>query len=99
MSSLQKIGVFTVLTLSSAYVYVALRGPQGLPALQDRWTEIRKLQAQNAELSREVQLRSERIQRLRDNPAEQELEIRKRLKLQRKNETTFITPDGESARP
>ncbi|MBI4905317.1 MAG: septum formation initiator family protein [Acidobacteria bacterium] len=94
--SLRKLGFLAVLTLSSVYVYLALRGPQGLPALQQRWTEIRRLQAQNAELSREVQLRSERIARLRDNPAEQELEIRKRLKLQRKNETTFITPESES---
>lgn len=96
--SLRKLGFLAVLTLSSVYVYVALRGPQGLPALQQRWMEIRRLQAENAELSREVQLRSERIARLRDNPAEQELEIRKRLKLQRKNETTFITSESETSK-
>ncbi len=89
-------GFLAVLTLSSVYVYVALRGPQGLPALRERWQEIRRLQTENAEISREVQMRTERISRLRDNPAEQELEIRKRLKLQRKNETTFITPEADS---
>lgn len=94
MSFLRTIGVVSVVALSSAYVFMALRGPQGLSSLEEKWHEIRELQQHNADLRRAVELRSDRIKKLQESPAEQELEIRKRLKLMRKGETTFITPDA-----
>lgn len=72
---------------------IALRGPQGVPALMEKRKEIRFLQEQNADLSKENEQKRDRIQRLRDSQAEQELEIRKRLKLVRPGETSFILPD------
>ena len=81
------------LTLVAAYGYRTLRGPQGLPALRERWDQIRKLEEENAALQRENDYRTQRIQKLKDNPAEQELEIRKRLKLLRPGETSFILPE------
>ncbi|MBL8218170.1 MAG: septum formation initiator family protein [Bryobacterales bacterium] len=97
MSFLRTIGVVGVVALSSAYIFMALRGPQGLSSLEEKWHEIRELQQQNADLRRAVELRTERIKKLQESPSEQELEIRKRLKLMRKGETTFITP--ETAEP
>jgi len=73
---------------------IALRGPQGVPALMEKRKEIRSLQEQNADLSKENEQKRDRIQRLRDSQAEQELEIRKRLKLVRPGETSFILPDS-----
>ncbi|MCC6392852.1 MAG: septum formation initiator family protein [Bryobacterales bacterium] len=93
MSALQKAGFLSVLTVCGVYVYMALRGPQGLPALQEKWQEIRRMQQRNAELERDVEQRAARIQRLKESPAEQELEIRKRLKMLRPGETTFIIPN------
>ncbi|MBL8177797.1 MAG: septum formation initiator family protein [Bryobacterales bacterium] len=81
------------MALSSAYIYMALRGPQGLSSLEEKWHEIRELQQQNADLRRAVEMRTDRIKKLQESPAEQELEIRKRLKLMRKGETTFIIPE------
>lgn len=92
MSAFHKVGVVVVLALSSAYVYMALRGPQGFSAVQQKWEEVRRLQLANAALKAEVAQRQERIRRLEESPAEQELEIRKRLKLLKPNETTFIVP-------
>ena len=45
--------------------------------------------------------RRERIRRLKDSPSEQQMEIRKQLKLQKQGETTFILPDSpkESQKP
>ena len=56
--------------------------------------EIRQLQEQNAALTREIEHRRDRIRRLEDSRSEQEMEIRKQLKLLRPGETTFILPDG-----
>ncbi len=77
----------------AAYGYVALQGPQGIPALQEKRREIRRMEEENANLAREIQYRRDRIKKLQDNPAEQELEVRKDLKLLRPGETSFILPD------
>jgi cell division protein FtsB len=56
--------------------------------------EILDLQEKNANLMQEIQMKRDRLKRLRDSQAEQEQEIRKRLKLLRPGETSFILPDG-----
>jgi len=78
----------------SAYGWAAFRGPQGFEALMERRREIRSLEERNALSAQENQLRRERLKRLQDSPSEQEMEIRKQLKLLRPGETTFILPDG-----
>jgi cell division protein FtsB len=77
-----------------AYAATALRGPQGVQALIEKYREIRGLEARNAAAVAENQRRRERIERLRSNASEQEMEIRKQLKLLRPGETTFILPDA-----
>lgn len=86
------------LVVMAIYGYVALRGPQGIPALRQKWTEIRQLEEENANLQRDNQYKKERIERLKNDPNEQELEIRKRLKLLRPGETTFILPEPSKSK-
>jgi cell division protein FtsB len=81
----------------AVYGYIALTGPQGIPALRSRWNEIHQLEEQNRNLERENQIRKEHLDRIQTNPAEQDLEIRKRLKVQKPGETSFILP--EPAKP
>jgi cell division protein FtsB len=84
-----------------AYGWIALRGPQGVEALLDKHREIRALQEENAVVAREIERRKERIRRLKESQSEQDMEIRKQLKLLRPGETTFILPDGpkDSSKP
>jgi cell division protein FtsB len=91
--TVRRISIGVGVVVSSVYVYMALRGPQGIPALQEKWRVIRTMQLENADLEREVRQKRDRIQRLRSNPAEQELEIRQRLKLLKPGETSFILPE------
>jgi cell division protein FtsB len=72
----------------------ALRGPQGVQSLLEKHREIRQLEEHNAALALENQRRRERIERLENSTTEQEMEIRKQLKLLRPGETTFILPDA-----
>lgn len=83
----------TVLVGMAVYGYIALSGPQGIPALRKKWTEMRQLEEDVANLNRDNQAKKERIKRLENDPAEQEMEIRKRLKLLRPGETSFILPE------
>lgn len=90
---IRRIAVLIVFVLIGVYGYLSLRGPQGVPALMDKWREIRRLEEDNANLQRENDYRRERIKKLQDSPSEQELEIRKQLKLLRPGETSFILPE------
>ena len=90
---IRRVAVLIVFVLVAVYGYMSLRGPQGIPALMDKWREIRKLEEDNASLQRENDYRRDRIKKLQESPSEQELEIRKQLKLLRPGETSFILPD------
>ena len=74
-------------------VWLAFRGPQGIQSLIEKHREISALEQQNAEKVRQNEALRERIQRLEQSGSEQELEIRKQLKLLRPGETTFLLPD------
>lgn len=80
-------------TLALAYMWMAFSGPQGIHTLIQKHHEINALEQQNAEKSREIEALRERIHRLEQSGSEQELEIRKQLKLLRPGETTFLLPD------
>ena len=87
-------GALILLAVVIAYAWIAVSGPQGLQTLIQKRDEIRRLQEQNAALHREIEYRQDRIRRLEGSRSEQEMEIRKQLKLLKPGETTFILPDG-----
>ena len=76
------------------YVLAAVKGPQGFQSLMEKRQEIRMLQEQNAEKQAEVERLRKRIDRLKESSSEQEMEIRKQLKMVKPGETTFILPDS-----
>jgi cell division protein FtsB len=76
--------------LAGSYALVTLRGPKGLPALYEKRAQIHEMEKRNEILGREIERKREHIRRLADNPGEQELEIRERLKLVRPNEKVYI---------
>src|SRR5271169_2920266 len=98
-SSVRRVIILIAFALIGAYGLVKLRGPQGLPALRGEWNEIRRLEEENASLQRENDYRRGRIKKLESSPSEQELEIRKKLKLLRPGETSFILPEQPKAAP
>ncbi len=48
-------------------------------------------------MAREIERRRDRIRRLTDSTSEQDMEIRKQLKLLKPGETSFILPDAAQA--
>ena len=95
----RRTGYIVVVGVAVIYGLVALRGPQGISALLDKRREVRMLEEQNAAQAAENERRRERIHRLEQNSTEQEMEIRKQLKLLRPGETTFILEDPPKAAP
>ncbi len=98
-SSKRRAGIAVAVVLAIAYGWVFFRGPQGFQTLLEKRREIRELEYRNDEARRENERRKERIHRLEESRSEQDMEIRKQLKLQKPGETTFILPESEQAKP
>ena len=79
--------------LVASYALVTLRGPHGVVALIGKRQQIGELEKRNAALAQEVERTREHIKRLEENPSEQELEIRQRLKRLRPDEKVYIIGD------
>jgi len=96
---MRRAGYIIAFALAVVYGVVALRGPQGVSALLEKRQEVRLLEEQNAAQAADNERRRERIRRLEESSTEQEMEIRKQLKLLRPGETTFILPDAPPSNP
>ena len=78
-----------VLTISLVAVPVLVLEPQGMPRMRAAAQELRDVEAENAELRRDVaRLRAE-VKDLRENPAAVERIAREQLGLVRKSEVVF----------
>ena len=90
--SATKLSYALAILLAAVFAALTLGGPQGVPALIQKNREIQELERRNATLAREIEQRKQHIERLRDDPTEQELEIRAREKLVRPGEKVYIYP-------
>ena len=88
------------LVTAVVYAFVTMRGPHGIAAWMEKRQEIRQLEEGNAALSRENQLKRSYIDRLMESRDEQELVIRRRLKLLKPNEKVFMKrPEDQELMP
>src|SRR5438477_12585873 len=77
--------IFLVVVTYAFFAY-----PKGMHAWQDKQRQIQEMEKKNAVLAQEVERKKEHVGRLKNNPSDQELEIRKRLKLLRPDEKSYI---------
>jgi cell division protein FtsB len=82
-----------IVLVGIVYAFVVLRGENGIPGLMAKRHQVQEFEQANQRLVREIELKKSRIQRLQDNPTEQEYEIRQRLKLARPGEKIYILDD------
>lgn len=97
--SLARYAYAIVFVMVASYAFVTLRGPKGVQALLDKQAQIRQMEKRNADLDKQIERKREYIKRLGDNPSEQELKIRERLKLVHPNEKVFITGPPAKSEP
>ena len=98
-TAIRRVAYIIAFILIGLYGYIALRGPQGIPALLEKRHAIQQLEEQNANLVRENEYKRDRIRKLKDSTSEQEIEIRKKLHMLRQGETSFILPDQPKPNP
>jgi len=96
---LRTIAYTGVLFVAAGYAWFTLTGPHGVQALREKRESITTLQQENSLLRQEIDRRRDRILKLKDNRDEQDLEIRRRLKLIRPGETYLLLPPGQQTEP
>ena len=80
-----------VFLMAATYAFFAF--PKGMQAWHEKQRQIQAMEQRNLRLAHAVERKKERIGRLISSPAEQELEIRKRLKLAQPDEKIYILPE------
>lgn len=83
-----------VMVFLSAVTYAFFAFPKGMRSWQERQRQVQEMEKRNGTLALEVERKKEHINRLGNNPAEQELEIRRRLKLAHPDEKIYILGDS-----
>ena len=76
----------------SAVLALAMHLPQELVELNQNRVRIRELQEETNELRKRRDEKRERLRNLRENYAEQELEIRRNFNLHKPGDTIYILP-------
>lgn len=83
----------TVVLCGVIYAFVELRGSNGIPGLLEKRQQVEVLEKENLRLQRDIEEKQARIERLEANPAEQEMEIRRRFKFAKPGEKIYILDD------
>jgi cell division protein FtsB len=92
-ASLTRFVYVLVFLVAVGYAFFAF--PQGMHAWQEKQRQIQEMEKRNDSLAKQVERQKEYINRLKNNPGAQELEIRKRLKLLHPEEKQYIVGDSE----
>lgn len=85
-----------VVVTGVVYAFISLEGPNGIPALLSKRHQVAEYEQQNQQILRENTQKEQRIERLENNPIEQEMEIRQRLKLAKPGEKIYILDESNS---
>lgn len=99
MPLVKRLGWVTLIGMVGVYIYISMTGPRGVSALLEKRRQITAMQEEKAELEKDNQRRREKVRRLTESPEEQEMEIRKRLKLEKPGTRDFYLPDSSGNAP
>ena len=95
----KNLGLAVLLGMIGVYVFLELTGPRGVASLLEKRRAVKELQESNAALESENEAKKALIEELRDNRETQNLEIRKRYRLQAPNSVDFYLPESEAGSP
>jgi cell division protein FtsB len=90
--------VIAILVVVSC-AYATLRGPRGISAWLERKRQIQTLEKRNSDLNKDIERARERIDRITNDPAEQERAARDGLNYVDKHDKVYVTPDPAPPQP
>lgn len=78
------------------YVFVALKGPNGIPTVLEKRHQLEIMKQKNDELEREIQRRRIAIDQLKNNKDARERAVREQTHKQLKDDVTIYLPESGS---
>jgi len=90
--------VLALLAVASC-AFLTLRGPTGISAWQEKKRLIQTLEKRNGDLNKEIERAKVRIDRITNDPGEQERVTRERLNYVDKHDKVYVTPDPAPPQP
>ena len=94
---IQRIAYAVAFIFFAGYAVVSLAGPKGVSAWREKERQIQVQEKRNTELERANEEARARIDRLENDPAEQERIVRDRLKKVLPGERMFVLPEERSS--
>ena len=95
----RRVGYAVLVIMIGVFLFLEMTGSYGISSLIQKQRQISDMQKANADLARENQLRRDRIEKLETDRAAEQIEVRKRMKYQRKDTIDFYLPPDEVAQP
>lgn len=96
---MRKFAWISLALAAGSWGFVALSGPQGIPALLEKRDEVRRLQMENQRLQLQIKEKKLRNERLKGTASELELEFRRDGNKVREGETIYMLPEGDRPKP
>jgi cell division protein FtsB len=97
MTSWKTVFYLAALLSMGGYAFSVLRGPQGIPSMQENQRRIRESEQINEEFKRRIREYNLENERLQISPEEREKAVRKHTNKQKPGETTIILPHDAEA--
>lgn len=75
------------------YVFVVLRGPNGIPAMMEKRHQIERMKQENEQMRQEIEKHKVTIDQLQHSPDARDRAVREFTRKAKKHETTIYLPD------
>jgi cell division protein FtsB len=98
LALLRQLGYLAAVGVACFYVFVALKGPNGVPAMMEKKEQIERLKQQNDTLRQEIERRRKYIDHLENSDETRERAIREHTHKSKGNETTIYLQDDDAGR-
>lgn len=92
---LRQLAYVAAVAVTCFYVFVALRGPNGIPHALEKREEMQRMERENEKLRMEIKEHEEYIKKLKTDQETRERAIREHTNKQKADETTIYLPDAQ----
>lgn len=92
-SLLRQLGFIAAAGATCFYVFVVLRGPNGIPAMMEKRHQIERMKHENEQLRLEIDKHKDAIDQLQRSPEARDRAVREYTGKAKKHETTIYLPD------
>ena len=99
MALLRQIGYVAAVAIACFYAFVVLRGPNGIPAMLERTSQVEKLEKEIKDLDSRITDKQVFLDEVRKNPEVREREIRRQLNKVKPGETIIFIEEKPQPKP